>query len=193
MFAHLGSAHIDPVDDDTPASNSHTAKATTFAEAIGKVLKTNNSSKPKLWEPDPLMVLTLHKLCTFILQCKLNFRDHKDMFEDNTNKVNYALSYLKGTALDFLNLLSWIPSNPNGFQISTFSIKELKENLGTYDPVSEAEAELEGLRMHESHQAIKYFIKFQQLATCVQWVMLHPSSGLQWTHQMYQGQYGPPR
>jgi len=23
--------------------------------------------------------------------------------------------------------------------------------------------------MHDSHQAMKYFIKFQQLATCVQW------------------------
>ena len=52
MSAHLGSAHIDPTDDDTPASNFQ-AKATTFAEAIGKVLKTNNSSKPKLREPDP--------------------------------------------------------------------------------------------------------------------------------------------
>jgi len=27
-----------------------------------------------------------------------------------------------------------------------------------------AEAELEQLRMHENHQAMKYFIKFQQLA-----------------------------
>src|SRR5882724_3321504 len=53
MSAHLGSAQIDPADDDTPVSNSHEAEATAFAEAIGKVLKTNNSSRPKLWEPDP--------------------------------------------------------------------------------------------------------------------------------------------
>jgi len=38
-----------------------------------------------------------------------------------------------------------------------------------YNPVSKAEAELEGLCMHESHQAMKYFIKFQQLATHIQW------------------------
>jgi len=49
------------------------------------------------------------------------------------------------------------------------SIEELKTNFGTYNPVGEAEAKLKGLRMHESHQAMKYFIKFQQLATCVQW------------------------
>ena len=53
MSVHLGSAHIDPMDDDTPASNLQ-AEATAFTEAIGKVLKMNNSSKPKLWEPDPV-------------------------------------------------------------------------------------------------------------------------------------------
>ena len=49
--AHLGSIHHDLADDDTPASNSHEAEATAFAEAIGKVLKSNDSSKAKLWEP----------------------------------------------------------------------------------------------------------------------------------------------
>jgi len=35
--------------------------------------------------------------------------------------------------------------------------------------------------MHESHQATKYFIKFQQLATCIEWgnATLH--------HQAYNG------
>jgi len=59
------------MDNDTPASNSQ-AEATTFAEAIGKVLKMN-SSKPKLWEPEPFDGSDSWKLCTFILQCKLNF------------------------------------------------------------------------------------------------------------------------
>jgi len=48
-------------------------------------------------------------------------------------------------------------------------IKELETNFRTYDPVSEAEAKLEGLHMHKSHQAMKYFIKFQQLAAHVEW------------------------
>jgi len=60
-------------------------------------------------------------------------------------------------------------------------LEELEANFGTYDPVGEAEAELEGLQMHNSHQATKYFIKFQQLAACVQWgdAALH--------HQAYNG------
>src|SRR5882724_4783228 len=60
MSAHLGSAQIYPADDDTPTSNPHKAEATAFAEAIGKVLKTN-SSKPKLWEPDPFNGSDSHK------------------------------------------------------------------------------------------------------------------------------------
>ena len=46
---------------------------------------------------------------------------------------------------------------------------ELENNFGTFDPKGEAEAELKALRMHENHQATKYFIKFQQLAAQVQW------------------------
>src|SRR6266481_6526647 len=48
-------------------------------------------------------------------------------------------------------------------------LEELEASFGSYDPVSKAEAELEGLRMQENHQAMKYFIKFMQLATRVQW------------------------
>src|SRR5882724_360313 len=69
MSTHLGSTHINPADDDTPASNSHEAEANTFTEAIGKVLNSNNSSKPKLWEPDPFDGSNSRKLRTFILQC----------------------------------------------------------------------------------------------------------------------------
>src|SRR5882724_56069 len=169
MSTHFGSAHLDPTDDDTPASNSHEAEATAFAEAIGKVLKSNSSSKAKLWEPDLFDGSDSCKLRTFILQCKLNFRDRKDLFEDDTNKVNYVLSFLKGTALDCFQSAILDPVEPTWLSDLNLFLEELEANFGTYDPVSEAEAELEGLRMHESHQAMKYFIKFQQLAACVQW------------------------
>jgi len=78
-------------DDGTPASNSWEAEATVLAKAISKVLKSNNNSKPKLREPDPFDGYDPRKLRTFILQCKLNFWDRKDMFEYDTDKVNYVL------------------------------------------------------------------------------------------------------
>jgi len=48
-------------------------------------------------------------------------------------------------------------------------IEELETNFRTYNPLSEAEAKLKGLHMQENHQAMKYFIKFQQLAAHMQW------------------------
>src|SRR5882724_8756230 len=169
MSTHFGSAHLDPIDDDTPASNSHEAEATAFAEAIGKVLKTNSSSKAKLREPDPFDGSDSRKLLTFILQSILNFRDLKDLFEDDTDKVNYVLSFLKGTALDCFKSAILDPVEPAWLSDFDLFLEELEANFGTYDPVGEAEAKLEGLQMHDSHQAMKYFIKFQQLAACVQW------------------------
>jgi len=57
-------------------------------------------------------------------------------------------------------------------------IEELEANFGTYDPVGEAEAKFERLHMHKSYQAMKYFIKFQQLAACIEWgdAALHQQS-----------------
>src|SRR5882724_12062445 len=66
------SAHIKPVDDETPDENPGTtgpnAEANTFAKAIYKFVKANySSSKPKLWEPDPFDGSDSQKLRTFIL------------------------------------------------------------------------------------------------------------------------------
>src|SRR5882724_3261679 len=143
MSTHLGSAHINPADDDTPVSNSHEAKATAFAEDISKVLKSNNSSKAKLRELDPFNGSDTQKLCTFILQCKLNFRDCKDLFEDDTDKVNYVLSFLKGTALDCFESAILDPIEPPWLSDFDLFLEELKANFRTYDPVGEAEAELQ--------------------------------------------------
>ena len=90
------------------------------------------------------------------------------MFEDDTDKVNYVLSLLKGPALDCFESAILDPTEPQWLLDFDFFIEELKANFETYYPVSEAEAELKGLHMHESHQAMKYFIKFQQLAACIE-------------------------
>src|SRR5467141_5478847 len=91
------------------------------------------------------------------------------MFKSDTDKVNYMLSYLKGSALDCFEPALLDPNEPQWLSNFTLFIEELEANFGTYDPVGEAEAELKALRMHDSHQATKYFIKFQQLASRVKW------------------------
>ena len=80
--------------------NSQPIDVTTMANTIKDLVKSNLPSRVKIREPDPFDGSDPEKLCTFLLQCKLNFRDCKDLFQDETTKVNYVLSYLKGSALD---------------------------------------------------------------------------------------------
>jgi len=61
------------------------------------------------------------------------------------------------------------PNEPAWLSDLQFFTEELKTNFRTYNLVGKAEAELKLLHMQVHHQATKYFIKFQQLATCVQW------------------------
>src|SRR5882672_9697094 len=77
------SAHIDLEDNETP--NESFSEAQKFAKAIDKLVKIGSLSKPKLWEPDPFNGFDSQKLWTSIIQCKLNFRDHPDIFEDDTS------------------------------------------------------------------------------------------------------------
>src|SRR5882724_4156957 len=167
------SAHINPMDDDTmdPTSRPTTQdqEASAFIKAVSMIIGNDSGSKPKLWEPDPFNGSDSQKLRTFILQCKLNFRDCLDMFKSDTAKVSYMLSYLKGSALDCFEPTLLNPNKPIWLSDLTLFIEELETNFGTYDPIGKAEAELEALQMHNSHQATKYFIKLQQLASRVQW------------------------
>src|SRR6266481_7332100 len=64
-----------------------------FVKAIDSIVKANMPSKVKLQEPDPFDGSNSRKLCTFILQCKLNFRDRPDLFkDDSTSSVATASS-----------------------------------------------------------------------------------------------------
>jgi len=138
-------------------------------KAIDAIVKTNIPTKVKLREPNPFDGSDPHKLHTFLLQCKLNFRDRKDHFQDNLVKVSYVLSFLKGTALECFEPGLLEDIEPAWLSDFTLFVQELESNFGTYDPVGEAESKLEALRMQESHQATKYFIKFTQLAAHVHW------------------------
>src|SRR5882672_8818182 len=102
------------------------SKAQKFTKAIGEIVKTGSSSKPKLREPDPFDGSDSQKLRTFILQCRLNFRDRPDLFKDDKSKVNYVLLYLKGTALDCFKSVILDPDEPYwASDFNLFSQEEL--------------------------------------------------------------------
>src|SRR5882724_5680610 len=137
--------------DDTPdmATNQEKEDAKRFAMAINKLIQSHTSmSKPKLREPNPFNGSDPKKLCTFIFQCKLKFWDHKDLFSTKEDKVNYALSHLKGIALDCFKPILLGLHDPIWLSDFNLFIMALKNNFGSFDPEGEAELELEALRMH---------------------------------------------
>ena len=146
---------------------THALDITVMANAINALVWSNVPSRVKLREPDTFDGSDLKKLRTFLLHC--NFRDRPDLFPNGTTKVNYVLSSLKGSALECFKPGLLDPTAPAWASDFNLFVAELEANFGTYDPIGEAEAELKGLHMQENHQAMKYFIKFMQLAACVQW------------------------
>src|SRR6266481_3769620 len=98
--------------------------AEVLASTIDRVVKSNLPNKVKLRDPNLFDGSNAWKLCTFILQCKLNFHDRSDLFQDDTMKVNYMLSYLKGMALDCFK--PTLLETPKPMWLSNFALFSLK-------------------------------------------------------------------
>jgi len=105
------------------------------------------------------------------LQCKLNFWSKPKSFQTKQLKVNYSLSFLKGTTLDYFKLyVANDPENePTWLNDYELFIKELLINFGPYNMMDDVEVELEQLIMKENHKATKFFIDFYQLASLLQY------------------------
>ena len=54
----------------------------------------------RIREPDPFDGSDPKKLKSFIFMCNMNFRMHPNAFANDRQKVNYMISYLKGSALE---------------------------------------------------------------------------------------------
>ena len=124
----------------------------------------------KIREPDPFNGSDPKKLQPFLVQLELNFRNRSDMFQLDMYKVNYMLSFLKGTALDYFELSLMDPhTNPTWSNNYDKLISELQTNFGPFDIEADAENELERLKMCDNQKVAKYIVSFQQLSSKVNW------------------------
>ena len=84
-------------------------------------------------------------------------------------KVTYALSFLTGPALGWFKPTLFDLAPPAWINNWDLFRTKLETNFGPFNPVGEAEAEIETLVMAEgSHSAI-YFVEFNRLASRIQW------------------------
>ena len=104
------------------------------------------------------------KLQPFLVQCNLNFRDCPDACSSDSAKVTFALSYLKGTMLDWFEPSLTSGESPPWLDDYSNFIAELKNNFGSHDPEGKAEAELGNLLMCDNQHIMTYLINFNHLA-----------------------------
>jgi hypothetical protein len=125
--------------------------------------------KAKLRDPDPFNGKDSKKLRGFLLQCKLKFRAKPEYLHDDTAKVNYVLSFLKETALDYFEpfLIDDPVNEPTWLTNFELFTEELYIYFSPYDQQAKAKIELEQLVMKDNHKATKSFIKFYRISAMV--------------------------
>ncbi len=104
------------------------------------------------------------------MSLQLNFNDRPTAFVVEANKVNYAISFLSGTALDWFepDILHSNPRNPPAWQYSYAAfLDKLRTNFGPFDAIGDAEDTLEHLQMHNGDRIMKYMVQFNQYTSQV--------------------------
>ena len=110
-----------------------------------------------------------NKLRVFILQCSLHFQDRTNAFSSGRTKVTYALSFLTGPALGWFKPMLFGPAPLAWAGNWDLFRTELEANFGPFNPVGEAEAEIETLVMAEGSHSANYFVEFNRIASRIQW------------------------
>jgi Retrotransposon gag protein len=145
-----------------------------LAELMARGSRPPETPKTKVRAPDPFDGTEPLKLRSFLVQCQLNFADRPNAFAVERAKVNYAMSHLKGIALQWFEpyyLEADVPRVPPLVFLDNYAkfCQELKTNFGPADPVGSAESELENLQMKDGQKIAKYVVTFNRLATQVRW------------------------
>jgi hypothetical protein len=189
-----GGPDDDPPDDDGPGDPSDNPDDSdedvqhNLADAIAALARNvhhqGDGSRSKVREPDPFDGTDPTKLRTFLVQLQLSFNDRPRAFADDSKRVNFAISYLKGIALAHFenSLLEPDLFNPPAWDNDYDEfVSELKTYFGSPDVVGEAESKLENLSMKPTQRIAKYLVEFNRHATITGW----DSRALR--HQFYRG------
>jgi len=131
-----------------------------------------SSSRAKVREPDTFNSTDPKKLRTFLVQCELCFQDRAKVFRLDRAKVTLAQSYLKGMTLEWFKpdlLNSGDPADrPRWMDSWVHFVAKLQSTFGPHDPITDAEHQLEHLRMKDAHCVTRYIVDFNRLTSQVQ-------------------------
>ena len=138
-------------------------------DRLACISRPSESSHTKVHEPDTFDSTNSKKLCTFLVQCELNFQDWPKAFWTDRAKVTYVQSYLKGMALEWFepDLLGFADPDARPYWMSDWQefVIELQTTFGPHDPVADAEHQLDHLRMKDTHHINHYVVDFNRIAS----------------------------
>ncbi|KAF5356896.1 hypothetical protein D9756_006427 [Leucocoprinus leucothites] len=112
------------------------------------------------------------KLNTFLIQCRLYFCANPTQFQEDSQKVNFTMTYLTGVALDWFKVAltqeeqgifhDWI-TDWDAFT------HELRMHFGVANPKSEVAELLDSLQMKSGDKIATYNIDFMKYAAQLGW------------------------
>jgi hypothetical protein len=189
--------------EEQSASEDHDDEKPNLAVAITLMteeLRRRGDHTPRavgrVKEPDTFDGSDNRKLNNFILLCNLYFRNNPAYYDDEP-KVTFALSYLRGTALEYFEP-SILDSDETPDWMDNWSafIRTLRLQFGPIDPTADAEHGLDHLKMHDNQHIVKYNVEFNRLSVATGWddsVLRHRYySGLAERIKDIMGQQGKP-
>jgi hypothetical protein len=156
----------------------------------------SSSRRASAKEPDTFDGSDARKLNNFILLCNLYFRNNPS-YSDDENKVTFALSYLRGMALEYFEPAILDSDEVPGWMDNWSAfIRLLRTQFGPIDPTADAEDGIDNLKMQDNQHIVKYNVEFNRLAIRTGWddsVLRHRYySGLAERVKDIMGQQGKP-
>lgn len=147
-------------------------------------------------EPDTFDGSDPKKLSNFILLCNIYFRSNPS-YADDESKVTFALSHLRGTALEFFEpAILDSEETPDWLEDWNLFVNTLRHQFGPIDPTADAEDGIDNLKMQDNQHIVKYNVEFNRLAIRTGWdesVLRHRYySGLAERIKDVMGQQGKP-
>jgi hypothetical protein len=164
-----GSPPGDPADvpdDETPPpdpeiTNNELREA--FIALAKDKKKRKTPFKPR--EPDVFTGGSPQLLRTFVFQCQVHFNARQSEFTDDTDRIYFAISYLKGPALDYFEPFINEPEPDEVydflFQWTAF-VQKLNNQFGSYSPEDDNEDSIHSITFPDNTKATRYFIEFSK-------------------------------
>ena len=149
-----------------------TPALTSAIELLTEELRRREGPSPRARakEPDTFDGSDPKKLNNFILLCNLYFRSNPSSYSEDETRVNFALSYLRGTALEYFepSLVDTDDAPVWLFDWVDF-VRTLRTQFGPIDPTADAEDGIDNLKMQDNQHIVKYNVEFNRLAIRTGW------------------------